>query len=80
MKWMTYIHSQLVGGIVAAGTAALFYSLLTDMESKGGSIRIHWLGALLYQVGGKVLLISVLSVGAVLIAWALWPEPLNEEA
>ena len=71
MKWMTYIHSQLVGGIVAAGTAVVFYSMLTGMERKGGSIRIHWLGALLYQVGGKVLLISVMSIAAGMIAWAL---------
>ena len=82
MKWMTHIHSQLVGGIVSAGTAFFFYSFLTEMESKRSSIKIHWLGALLYQIGGKPLLISFVSIAAGMIAWALWPEPrtgLSEE-
>lgn len=75
MKWMTYVHSQLVGVVVFAGTAVLFYEWVASMESKGGSFRIHWLGAALYSLGGNVLLTSVMSVLAGLIAWAVWPEP-----
>ncbi len=46
----------LGGGVVSFAGAAFMYWHTTDLEASGGTIRLQWIFALLYMIGGKWLL------------------------
>jgi hypothetical protein len=60
------LWSLLFGTVFMGGAAVYLYSYLTDLETKGGEDRVHWLIALLYNIGGKNLTVGLFAVLAVL--------------
>jgi len=74
MRTMSFIDSRAMGVVAAAVMFFGFYSLMSDMEQKHSHLRIHWLGAALYAVGGNLLLSGVIGLVFGLIVWALWPS------
>lgn len=69
---MTYLDPKLAGGVAAAVTGVGTFYLINTLEQTG--FRIHWLGALIYELGGNPLLSSVVAGFFGLITWAAWPE------
>jgi hypothetical protein len=45
---------SLIGGIVLIGIAIGLYFYLDGLEKEGGTLRINWIIALIYKIGGKL--------------------------
>lgn len=54
-------------GLFMIGISVFLYYFFTDMETNGGSRRIHWLVAVLYNIGGKWITCSVFGLIGVLL-------------
>lgn len=67
-RWQTFL---ILGLLMLAGSGFVYWDL-ADLEEHGGSRSIHWLGAALYNLGGKWLLAGVVfAVGAFLTVLGL---------
>jgi hypothetical protein len=59
----------LAMSIGMAAAALYLYRDFADWEATGGTRRIHWLGALLYRIGGKW---TIIGVGILLSGFLLY--------
>ena len=71
-RGMTYVDARLAGAFTAAITGIGLFQIVAALEQ--ARFRIHWLAALIYQLGGNPLLSSVVGAFFGFIAWAAWPE------
>lgn len=65
--WHERFQTFLVLGLLLVAGSGFVWWDLGDLEEHGGSRSIHWIGAVLYDLGGKWLLSGVvLAVGVFL--------------
>jgi hypothetical protein len=58
----------IIFGLVMFLVAYFIYTFFYDLEQRGGSVRIHWLAALLYNIAGKWGIVGLFGIiGSVLI-------------
>ena len=55
------------------------YKYLAGMEATGGSMRIHWLGAIFYKIGGKLGLCGFVAFFGAVFVWMGWTGFGSEE-
>jgi hypothetical protein len=59
-------------GLIVMGVGYWFFADLAALEVKGGSMKVHSLVKLLYEMGGKYLVLGVVSgVGALIAGFGL---------
>lgn len=69
VSWYGYMGFALFMFAVAGG----LWWYITDFESKGGSRRVHWIIAILYNIGGKTLTVGVFAgIGVIMVLLGLW--------
>ncbi|MCU0353632.1 MAG: hypothetical protein MUD08_07845 [Cytophagales bacterium] len=65
---LTYLAVGL--GLIALAVYLFFE--FTNLETNGGSMRIHWLAALLYKIGGKwvtCLVMGIIGLGSMYLGY-----------
>lgn len=63
------LNTFLAGLFLIAGAIFLVYTF-HDLETNGGSIRINWIFALIYKIGGKWIVASIFGVIGILISYS----------
>jgi len=56
-------------GLLIVGATVFLYFFFTDLETTGEARRIHWLIALMYNIGGKWVTCSVVGMLGIVVTW-----------
>ena len=66
-------------GIAIVAFSFWLYKYVAGMEATGGSMRIHWLGALFYNIAGKLGLSAFVALFGAFLVWMGWTGWGSEE-